>query len=160
MLLSTLIKAVIKPLSAYNHQMKWKNISHSLYGFEAVWRILWFEGHDRNPTIVHLAIYLENGQRIYFTENNIQEVVNNPRDTTLTAFFKLCAQDDFAKTLRHDRVLSYYTWNQSSKTFQRRKQGTAIDGFPGVKKRMLLAESTWFIPTTANAFIWECYCIL
>lgn len=39
-------------------------------------------------TIVHLAVHLENGQRVYFTENNIQEVVNNPRDTTLTAFFK------------------------------------------------------------------------
>ncbi|CAG4932716.1 unnamed protein product [Colias eurytheme] len=90
---------------------------------EAVWRILSFEVHDRAPTIVHLAIHLENGQRVYFTENNIQEVVNNPRDTTLTAFFKLCAQDDFAKTLTYDRVPGYYTWNQSSKTFQRRKQG-------------------------------------
>ncbi|GBP77151.1 hypothetical protein EVAR_38730_1 [Eumeta japonica] len=97
---------------------------------EAVWRILSFEVHDRAPTIVHLAVHLENGQRVYFTENNIQEVVNNPRDTMLTAFFKLCAQDDFAKTLTYDRVPSYYTWNQSSKTFQRRKQGTAVDGFP------------------------------
>ncbi|XP_035211307.1 uncharacterized protein LOC118185544 [Stegodyphus dumicola] len=64
---------------------------------EAVWRILSFEVHDRAPAIVHLAVHLENGQRVYFTENNIQEVVNNPRDTTLTAFFKLCAQDDFVK---------------------------------------------------------------
>lgn len=81
---------------------------------EAVWRILSFEVHDRSPTIVHLAVHLENGQRVYFTENNIQEVINNPPDTTLTAFFKLCAQDDFAKTLTYDRVPSYYTWNQSS----------------------------------------------
>ncbi|XP_050357851.1 uncharacterized protein LOC126778406 [Nymphalis io] len=93
--------------------------------------VLSFEVHDRAPTIVHLAVHLENGQRVYFTENNIQEVVNNPRDITLTAFFKLCAQDDFAKTLTYDRVPGYYTWNQSSKTFQRRKQGTAVDGFPG-----------------------------
>lgn len=26
---------------------------------------------------------------VYFTDNNVQEVVNNPLDTTLTAFFKL-----------------------------------------------------------------------
>ncbi|XP_035217047.1 uncharacterized protein LOC118190448 [Stegodyphus dumicola] len=56
---------------------------------EAVWRILSFEVHDRAPTIVHLAVHLENGQRVYFTENNIQEVVNNPRDTTLTALLQV-----------------------------------------------------------------------
>ncbi|CAD7000846.1 unnamed protein product, partial [Ceratitis capitata] len=34
---------------------------------------------------------------------------------------------------QYTRVPGYYTWNQSSKTFQRRKQDTAVgcDGFPG-----------------------------
>ncbi|GBP05743.1 ATP-dependent DNA helicase PIF1 [Eumeta japonica] len=94
---------------------------------EAVWRILSFEVHDRAPTIVHLAVHLENGQR-------------------------LCAQDDFAKTLTYDRVPSYYTWNQSSKTFQRRKQGTAVDGFPGVKKTDALGRVYTIHPNNSECF--------
>ncbi|GBP03678.1 hypothetical protein EVAR_2424_1 [Eumeta japonica] len=109
--------------------------------------------HDRVPTIVHLAVHLENGQRVYFTEKNIQDVVNNPRDTTLTALFKLCAQDDFAKTLKYGRVPSD-TWNQSSKTDETngRKQGTAVDGFPGVKKTDALGRVYVIHPNNSECF--------
>lgn len=65
---------------------------------EAKWKILSFEVHDSAPTIVHLAVHLENSQEVFFIEDNIQEVVNNPPDTTLTPFFRLCAQNDFANT--------------------------------------------------------------
>jgi len=65
---------------------------------EAVWRIFSFDIHERTPDIIHLAVHLENGQRVFFTQNNVNDIVNNPRDTTLTAFFKLCAEDVFAKT--------------------------------------------------------------
>ncbi|GFQ71965.1 ATP-dependent DNA helicase [Trichonephila clavata] len=37
---------------------------------EAVWRILCFPIHDRFPPVMHLSVHLENGQRIYFTEDN------------------------------------------------------------------------------------------
>lgn len=33
---------------------------------EAVWRILLFNIHEHLPTVVHLAIHLENGQRVFF----------------------------------------------------------------------------------------------
>jgi hypothetical protein len=39
---------------------------------EAVWRILEFPIHERYPTVVHLSVHLENGQRIYFTPGNLQ----------------------------------------------------------------------------------------
>ncbi|CAF4346029.1 unnamed protein product, partial [Rotaria magnacalcarata] len=54
---------------------------------EAVWRVLGFAIHERYPTVVHLAVHLENGQRIYFTEDNVHEKVNEPPRTTLTVFF-------------------------------------------------------------------------
>jgi hypothetical protein len=57
---------------------------------EAVWRILDFPIHARYPTVVHLAVHLKNGQRVYFTEDNVHERVNEPRRTVLTAFFSLC----------------------------------------------------------------------
>ena len=54
---------------------------------EALWRILDFSIHERYPTVVHLAVHLENGQRIYFTDDNLQRRINEPPNTTLTAFF-------------------------------------------------------------------------
>lgn len=41
--------------------------------------------------------HLENGQRVYFINKNAGQVALNPKDTSLTEFFKLCEQDNFAK---------------------------------------------------------------
>ncbi|XP_044597781.1 uncharacterized protein LOC123274285, partial [Cotesia glomerata] len=54
---------------------------------EAVWRILGFDIHERFPTVTHLSVHLENGQRIYFTEENAFQKAMDPPNTTLTAFF-------------------------------------------------------------------------
>ena len=54
---------------------------------EAVWRILSFPIHERHPTVVHLAVHLENGQRVYFTTENVLERAATPPPTTLTVFF-------------------------------------------------------------------------
>ncbi|XP_046660821.1 uncharacterized protein LOC124354421 [Homalodisca vitripennis] len=91
---------------------------------EAVWRILSFPIHDRHPTVVHL----ENGQRITFTPQNAAQLAADPPHTTLTAFFKLCTEDPFAKTLLYPEVPQYYTWNISKKQFYQRKQGVKVPG--------------------------------
>ena len=101
---------------------------------EAIWRILDFPIHERHPTVVHLAVHLENGQRIYFTEDNVHAKVNEPPRTTLTAFFLLCQKDDFAKRLLYCDVPKYYTWNASEKVFKRRVQGSAVVGYPDVRE--------------------------
>ncbi|XP_045446746.1 uncharacterized protein LOC123654933 [Melitaea cinxia] len=119
---------------------------------EALWRIMSFNIHERAPTVTHLAVHLENGQRVYFTENNVNDIVNNPRDTTLTAFFKLCAEDDFAKTLTYDKVPAYYTWNQNTKKFQRRKQWAVVLGYPGVRKTDALGRVYVVHPNNAECF--------
>lgn len=56
--------------------------------FEAVWRILCFDIHYRYPAITHLHDHLENGQRIYFTDNNGKERIADPPTTTLLEFLK------------------------------------------------------------------------
>lgn len=117
---------------------------------EAVWRILSFSIHEREPTVTHLAVHLENGQRVYFTAANAQQVANNPKETTLTAFFKLCAADLFAATLYYNEVPSYYTWSRNQ--FCRRRQGTSIDGHPGVFKTNALGRVYTVHPNNA-----ECY---
>ncbi|KIH47189.1 hypothetical protein ANCDUO_22754 [Ancylostoma duodenale] len=95
---------------------------------EGVWHVLGFPIHERYPTVVHLSVHLENGQRVYFTADNAQDRAARPPNTTLTAFFLLCQQDPFARTLLYSEVPEYYTWNASRKVFCKRKQGAPVPG--------------------------------
>ncbi|KAG8239489.1 hypothetical protein J437_LFUL019012 [Ladona fulva] len=95
---------------------------------EAVWRILNFSIHERYPPVIHLSVHLENGQRVYFTAENARERAARPPNSTLTAFFLLCQEDPFARTLLYPEVSKYYTWNKSRKLFCKRKQGVRTPG--------------------------------
>lgn len=99
---------------------------------EAIWRLFSFPIHERHPTVVHLAVHLENGQRVYFTEANAAQRAERPPATTLTNFFSTCESDPFARTLLYSEMPRYYTWNAASKKFQRRKKGDAVAGFADV----------------------------
>ena len=52
---------------------------------EAMWRILEFI-HEHYPVIIRLNVHLENQEYIYFDEDNIRNIINNPEDTQLTSF--------------------------------------------------------------------------
>lgn len=121
---------------------------------EAAWRLLGLPLHERYPTVTHLAVHLENGQRVYFTEQNFQERMATPPRTTLTAFFELCQTDNFAKTLLYAEVPRYYTWNASKKEWKRRVQGAPIENWPGVKAADAL-ERVY----TVHVSNFECYCL-
>ena len=99
---------------------------------EAVWRIFSFPIHERYPTVQHLAVHLENGQRVYFTQANLHARVASPPETTLTGFFRLCQEDEFARSLLYSEIPKYFTWNTRGKKFQRRKQGTPVVGWPNL----------------------------
>lgn len=45
---------------------------------------------------------------------------------------ELCQNDQFAKTLLYSQVPTYYTWNASGKKWNRRKQGTPVQGYAGI----------------------------
>ena len=67
---------------------------------EAAWRILEFPIHERDPPVQQLAVHLENGQQVYFTEDNaLNRASENPPKTTLTEFFTLCRVDGFANCM-------------------------------------------------------------
>ncbi|XP_036341751.1 uncharacterized protein LOC118751090, partial [Rhagoletis pomonella] len=119
---------------------------------EAVWRIFAFNIHERYPTVQHLAVHLENGQRVYFTEENAQNRVEQPQNTTLTAFFELCTSENFAKTLLYQDVPKYYTWNTSTKKFNRRKRGAIVPEHPGIYSSDALGRVYTVHPNNA-----ECY---
>lgn len=93
---------------------------------EAIWRIYGFNIHERYPAVIHLSVHLENGQRVYYTENNAREKAFNPSDSTLMAFFKLCQKDEFARTLLYN-TMKYHriTFGISQKKFLHvEKRGT------------------------------------
>lgn len=54
---------------------------------EAVWHIFSFPIHERDSPVQHLAVHLENGQRVYFSEKNFVQKALEPPKTTLTEFF-------------------------------------------------------------------------
>ena len=121
---------------------------------EAVWRILNFPISGRHPAVVQLAVHLENGQRVYFNEKNVQQRLDAPPKTTLVAFFELCQTDDFARTLLYVDVPRYYTWNATQRSFQRRKQGYKMPDHPGIFKSETLGRVYTVHP---NNF--ECFCL-
>ncbi|GFQ67251.1 ATP-dependent DNA helicase [Trichonephila clavata] len=103
---------------------------------EAIWRIFSFPIHERDPAAIHLAVHLENGRRVYFTEQTaLQQALKAPK-TTLAKFFNLCNRQDavgqFAKTLMYTDVLNFFTWNKQSKNWEPRKRGLPVPGFTGI----------------------------
>ena len=74
---------------ATRYQMDWYISSN-----EAIWHIFTFPIHESDHAVVHLAVHLENGQRVYFTElTALQQAITAPK-TTLTEFFSLCNGQD------------------------------------------------------------------
>lgn len=124
---------------------------------EAAWRIFGFTIHERSPAIFQLSVHLENGQRVYFTDQYARERLENVRNTTLMAFFELCHLDEFAKTLLYIEVPSYYTFTNNR--FNRRRQGEPIVQYPGVKKSNVLGRVYTFTQVMLNVIIYVCFCI-
>ena len=110
-----------------------------------------FPIHERDPPVQQLAVHLENGQRVYFTEDTaLDRASGDPPKTTLTEFFTLCRVDGFAKTLLYVDIPRYYTWN--NKSWNRRKQGTDVAGFPGVKEAHVLGRVYTINPCQGECF--------
>ncbi|UYV63474.1 hypothetical protein LAZ67_2004170 [Cordylochernes scorpioides] len=121
---------------------------------EAVWRLLSFPLHQRHPAVIHLAVHLENGERIYFNQNTLAHRMRNPPRTTLTALFSLCQTDSFARTLLYPDVPQYYTWNSSAHEWRRRVQGRLVEGRPGVKRSDTIGRV--YAVHVSN---FECFCL-
>ena len=83
---------------------------------------------EHNPAVVHLAIQLENGLRVNFTDVNVQQRALNPPSTALTAFFTLCQEEAFPMTRMYSEMPSYYTWNVIKEAFVRRRREEPVDG--------------------------------
>ncbi|XP_050340940.1 uncharacterized protein LOC126767493, partial [Bactrocera neohumeralis] len=80
-----------------------------------------------------------------------QRAQNTPA-TTLTSFFSICQSDPFARALLYSEMPRYYTWNASSKKFQRRKQGNVVLGHPDVRSTEALGRIYTVHPKNDECF--------
>ena len=106
------------------------------------------------PKLLHLAVRLQIGQRVYFTASNVAQRAEAPPATILTSFFAAWQSDPFYRTPLYSEMPRYYTWNASTKTFQRRKHGDSVPGHPHVRstdslcRRMLnasICDCSWWV---------------
>lgn len=119
---------------------------------EAFWRLFSFPIHERYPTVVHLAVHLENGQRVYFNDVNAARRAQTPPATTLTSFFQTCRVDPFARTLFYSEMPKYFVWNPSTKKWSRRKQGHPVPGYPDVYSTNALGRIYTIHPKNDDCF--------
>ncbi|GFT42634.1 ATP-dependent DNA helicase [Trichonephila clavipes] len=87
-------------------------------------------------------------------DNSWVDKILSPPKTTLTAFFHLCQNDTFVRTLLYSEVPRYYTWNTSKKEWHRRIQGTPVENQPGVKASDALGRVY-----TVHVTNLECFCL-
>ncbi|XP_055910472.1 uncharacterized protein LOC129944836 [Eupeodes corollae] len=123
---------------------------------EAIWRIFTFPIHERDPAVIHLAVHLENGQRVYFTEETVlQQALTAPK-TTLTQFFNLCSLQDavgqFARTLMYTDVPKFFTWNKQSMNWEPRKRGIPVPGFADIFMTKTLGQLYTVHPKQRECF--------
>lgn len=146
-----------------NYEIARYQMGSNISSNEAIWHILSFPIHERDPAVQHLAIHLENGQRVYFTEENLLQEASEAPKTTLTEFFTLCQKPhvfgQFAK------ILVYHGW-----MFHVISHGTnpVINGSHGNKENHILplqaysklrhwGNFTRYIQSNVSASIYVCY---
>ncbi|GFQ94560.1 helitron_like_N domain-containing protein [Trichonephila clavata] len=129
---------------------------------EAIWRILNVPIHERHPTAIHSSVHLENGQRVYFTEGNAAERARFAPETTLTAFFRLCNEDEFGHTLFYHQVprivkTRFALGIVKTRSGVNEKLVNLYLTILESSQLMQLVECIRFIPTIVNAFICDYY---
>ncbi|GFQ98566.1 ATP-dependent DNA helicase [Trichonephila clavata] len=71
--------------------------------------------------------------RIFFTEGNAAELARFAPQTTLTAFFRLCNEDEFARTLFYHQVQGITLGIVKKQEVESRKVGQSLSDYPGIK---------------------------
>ena len=79
---------------------------------EACWRIFAFSLHGNSHTIERLPIHVENGQPVIFsstaTREQLQNTIDNIKDSKLLAYFKKCEEDADARQYLYHEFPEHY----------------------------------------------------
>jgi hypothetical protein len=90
---------------------------------EAIWRIFELPLFGCSHTITRLPVHLPDQQHVYFHEAaNAAEVIEVRKATQLEAFFVLCQNNDFARTLKYHEVPVHFVWQAKDRGWKRRER--------------------------------------
>ncbi|XP_076056343.1 uncharacterized protein LOC143034293 [Oratosquilla oratoria] len=97
---------------------------------EATWRIFNFHIHKSYPPVTYLPIHLEGEHNIFYVEEKASMSVEHQltKVTQLMAFFKLCENDVFARTLLYTEVPTHYVFCKKSGVWTERSRGSISIG--------------------------------
>ena len=97
---------------------------------EAVGIILGLPRHRHYPTVYRLQLHLPNQQPVVFREGELHNVIDqaNFGETTLTAFFKMCATDADARQYSYIDMPRHYTFDKKKKIWVKRRRKGAVIG--------------------------------
>ncbi|CAN1135092.1 hypothetical protein LINPERHAP2_LOCUS8659 [Linum perenne] len=90
----------------------------SISSYAAVWRLLSFQIHERDPNVVRLCIHLPNEQPISFdAAQPVHSIVGRPSctNTMLTQWFLLNQRYPSARNLTYDRIPNSFVWSNQCK---------------------------------------------
>ncbi|GFR29131.1 ATP-dependent DNA helicase [Trichonephila clavata] len=87
-----------------------------------------------------------------FLEGNAAERARFAPETTLTAFFRICNEDEFARTLFNHQFPRYYTWDSKNKKWSPRKVGQSLSDYPGIKSTDAIGRVYTVHPNNSECF--------
>ncbi|XP_070681733.1 uncharacterized protein [Malus domestica] len=97
--------------------------------YEAVWRLLQFHIHVKEPSVERLPIHLPFDQNVIFKDtDDLNYVVNRSKleSTMLTQWFESNVQDPDARKLAYVKFPTKYVWKKDEKQWNRRKQDRSL----------------------------------
>ena len=108
--------------AARRDEIKYYQDNRSVGACEAAWRIFGFDIADHSPAVLPLPVHLENGQRVYFTDEGdaMAAAEGGAPETPLTAWFRwnmTCADDE--KYAYCDMPM-HCVWNKQNKMWTKR----------------------------------------
>ena len=96
--------------------------------YDAHWRMSEYRVQERFPAVQKLAIHTEGQHQVIFKEGKALKALEEVKDTTLMAYFKLNEEDQEARMHKYQDIPKYYTWNENK--WSKRKSQPAEGDMP------------------------------
>ena len=94
---------------------------------EALWRINKFPLYKKSHIICRMDIHLPFQNKIVFKLSNAKHILSQgPKDTKLTAWFKLNQKDKNAHKYLYGEIAEHYQFNTSSRKWKKRELSSYI----------------------------------
>ena len=103
-------KPVVQPKNL-NDEVEVYKLGRYISSSEAIWRIYDFNIHEHYPAVEPLSVHLPGMQVVFFDPEVPPDNLDKP--TTLTGFFTLCQENDFAKDLLYIEVPWHFRWHKN-----------------------------------------------